>query len=169
MCWSVAIRSPATGNVSRVWEINEDTQQPRSQDKFTSMLCRPDMLVAKSSHDQLFHASNVLYIVVLGLAKCSASLSIISLTVPQRGSIRGASSPNQILYAISTASAVAWTIGSTIALALQCSKVDLTQLNSSSCNGSVCEGSHLAAQALTKSFSCPLGQLSWRAMAQQTS
>lgn len=86
----------------------------------------------------MFQASNILYIVVLGLAKCAASLSIIGLTVPERGSIHITSLRNKAYYAASTVCAVIWTIGTIVTLGLYCIKADPMSLSSSGCNGSVC-------------------------------
>ncbi|KAK4560756.1 hypothetical protein LTR86_005335 [Recurvomyces mirabilis] len=65
---------------------------------------------------QLYHASNILYVVVLGLAKCSAICSIISLTVMNRGPIQQAPVTQKIVIGVVIAIAGAWTIGSVAAL-----------------------------------------------------
>ena len=73
---------------------------------------------------QFYYLSNLLYILVLGLIKCSASLFIVKLTVNNLGSLRQASRQRRfVFYGISLLVA-AWTIASIVVLALPCRSDD---------------------------------------------
>ncbi|KAK5117849.1 hypothetical protein LTR85_008623 [Meristemomyces frigidus] len=68
----------------------------------------------------LYHASNILYVVVLGLAKISAAGGILNLTVYNRGSIRTAPVNHKVVFAVEAVVAAAWMFASIVGLSLQC-------------------------------------------------
>jgi hypothetical protein len=73
---------------------------------------------------QFYYLSNLLYVLVLGLIKCSSSLWVVKLTVNNLGSLRQASRERRLtFYGISALIAI-WTIASIVVLALPCHSND---------------------------------------------
>jgi hypothetical protein len=86
---------------------------------------------------QLHHASDVLYVAILGLAKASAACSILSLTVLNRGSLQHASIKHKIVFSLTVVAIAIWTLGSVIVLSVQCSPISTARMSGGTCDGRV--------------------------------
>ncbi|KAK4959469.1 hypothetical protein LTR10_004274 [Elasticomyces elasticus] len=69
---------------------------------------------------QVYYVSNLFFILVLGLIKCSVALFVANLTVNNMGSLRDASRRQKAMLGSVLAATIAWTIASIIVLALPC-------------------------------------------------
>ena len=78
-----------------------------------------------SDIEQFYYTSNLLYILVLGLIKCSAALFTVNLTVKDLGSMRHASRQHKYAFYGISILAAAWTIASITVLALPCASDDV--------------------------------------------
>ncbi len=82
------------------------------------------MIKSFSDIVQFYYLSNLLYVLVLGLVKCSASLFIVKLTVNNLGSLRQASRQRRIIFYGLSVLIATWTVGSIVVLALPCRSDD---------------------------------------------
>jgi len=69
---------------------------------------------------QFYYLSNLFFVLVLGLVKCSTAFLITNLTVNRLGSLRNASRKHKIALGGVLALTVTWTIASIVVLALPC-------------------------------------------------
>ncbi|KAK4977546.1 hypothetical protein LTR42_001916 [Elasticomyces elasticus] len=69
---------------------------------------------------RVYYVSNLFFILVLGLIKCSVALFVANLTVNNMGSLRDASRRQKAMLGSVLAATIAWTIASIIVLALPC-------------------------------------------------
>jgi ABC-type nickel/cobalt efflux system permease component RcnA len=69
---------------------------------------------------QYYFTSNFLFVLVLGLVKCSVAMFVANLTVNNMGSLRHASRKHRVVLSILLGLSAAWTAASVVILALPC-------------------------------------------------
>jgi len=69
---------------------------------------------------QLYYLSNLFFILVLGLVKCSTAFLITNLTVNRLGSLRHASRKHKMALGGVLILTITWTVASIVVLALPC-------------------------------------------------
>jgi uncharacterized membrane protein YjgN (DUF898 family) len=104
--------------------LQPDKVEQAKKARLPQQICTLSIGQALSDIVQFYYLSNLLYVLVLGLIKCSASLWVVKLTVNNLGSLRQASRQRRLtFYGISALIAI-WTIASIVVLALPCHSND---------------------------------------------
>ncbi|KAK5162863.1 uncharacterized protein LTR77_011120 [Saxophila tyrrhenica] len=101
--------------------------------KSSSVISRGDL----STAEEVYKVGNIFYIITLGLIKCSAACFTANLTVKNLGSLRQIAGKQMIGLYGSVALAIAWSIGSIVALAVPCPSYGGHANNAGMCLGTM--------------------------------
>ena len=133
--WHHTVDADSCGLPLRLWHIFQPCTRRSKLAHCKEGSTWPPGTRSRAYTGQLYYASNILYVLTLGLIKCSASLHVAKLTVKNLGSIRNIPAKQRRTLLVLFCLIAAWIVSSLVVLLRPCD-------DSHVCVGTVRRGSH---------------------------